>query len=164
MSMASSPAVIQTASPPSATSEQAPVESLALPSTDLAVTVSAAPQPAIVGEDLTYTLTITNRGQTEATGLKVAQFLPEGLTFGEVRSVSLSNGGGYGCSSAYPEDREVTCDTTVLPGGATWTIAMTVKPAAAGTIEHHATVSALERDIHPENDSVTTKIVATTAE
>jgi hypothetical protein len=47
----------------------------------------------------------------------------------------------------------------VLPPGATWTIGLTVTPQAPGTIEHSVTVYATEPDAHPDNDSVTTKIV-----
>jgi len=161
MSNANSPAVARTASLPSAGSKQVPAESLSLPSTDLAVAVSAAPQPVGIGEDLTYTITVTNQGPVEATGLLIEQILPEGLTFGEVRTVSLTGGGSYGCSSQYPQETRVTCDTPVLPSGASWTVALTVKPMAAGTIEHRATVYAMEPDANPADDSVTTTIVAT---
>lgn len=163
MSDANSPAVVRTASLPSSESEQVPVKSLTLPSTDLAVAVSTGPEDVGVGEALTYTITVTNRGPIEATGLLVEQILPEGLTLGELRTVSLTGGGSWGCSSQYPQETRVTCDTAVLPSGASWTIALTVKPGVAGTIKHRATVYATEPDANPENDSVKTKIVATDA-
>jgi len=160
MSDANSPAVVRTASLPAQGSEQAPSEALSLPSTDLGIAVSTGPEDVSVGEDLTYTITVTNQGPTEATGLLVEQILPEGLTLGELRTISLTGGGSYGCSSQYPEEMRVTCDTPVLPSGASWTIGLTVKPGAAGTIKHRATVYATEPDTNPENDSVKTKIVA----
>jgi hypothetical protein len=92
------------------------------------------------------------------------QILPEGLTLGELRTVSLTGGGSYGCSSQYPEETRVTCDTAVPPSGASWTIALTVKPGAVGTIPHRATIYATEPDANPDNDSVKTKIVATAGE
>jgi len=164
MSDANSPAVVRTASLRASEPEQAPVKNLTLPSIDLAVAVSTGPEDIAVGEDLTYTVTVTNQGAVDATGLLVEQILPEGLNFGEVRTVSLTNGSSYGCSSQYPEETRVTCDTPVLPSGASWTIALTVKPGAAGTIKHQATVYATEPDANPENDSVKTKIVATAVE
>jgi hypothetical protein len=62
------------------------------------------------------------------------QILPEGLTLGELRTVSLTGGGSYGCSSQYPQETRVTCDTAVLPSGASWTIALTVKPGRSGRL------------------------------
>jgi uncharacterized repeat protein (TIGR01451 family) len=164
MSDANSPAVVRTASLPASGSEQAPVKNLTLPSIDLAVAVSTGLEDIAVGEDLTYTVTVTNQGPVDATGLLVEQILPEGLNFGEVRTVSLTGGTSYGCSSQYPQETRVTCDTPVLPSGASWTIALTVKPGAAGTLKHQATVYATEPDANPENDSVKTKIVATAGE
>ena len=164
MSNANSPAVVPTASLPSSGSAQAPVKSLTLPSIDLAVAVSTGPEDIGVGEDLTYTITVTNQGPIEATGLLLEQILPEGLTLSELRTVSLTGGGGWGCSSQYPQETRVTCDTPVLPASASWTIALTVKPGAAGTINHQATVYATEPDTNPENDSVKTKIAASAGE
>jgi uncharacterized repeat protein (TIGR01451 family) len=161
MSDANSPAVVRTASLPSPGTQQAPVDTLTMSPTDLAITVSTRPEKVGVGEDLTYTIAVTNQGPVEATNLLVEQSLPEGLTLEKVRTVSLTSGGSWGCSSQYPQETRVTCDTGVLPSGATWTIVLTVKPTVAGTIEHRATVFASEPDAHPENDSVTTKIVAT---
>jgi uncharacterized repeat protein (TIGR01451 family) len=164
MSNANSPAVVRTASLPASGPEQAPVKNLTLPSIDLAVAVSTGLEDIAVGEDLTYTVTVTNQGPVDATGLLVEQILPEGLNFGEVRTVSLTGGTSYGCSSQYPQETRVTCDTPVLPSGASWTIALTVKPGAAGTLKHQATVYATEPDANPENDTVKTKIVATAGE
>jgi uncharacterized repeat protein (TIGR01451 family) len=158
MSSADSAAVVRTASPLLTGAELASDDTLTLPSTDLAVEVSAAPNPVRVGEDLTYTITVTNQSQTEATDLEVEQILPDGLTLGEVRTVRLTSGSGYGCTSQYPDEKRVMCDTMVLSGGATWTIALTVKPKAAGTLSHRATVYAVEPDANPENDTVTTEV------
>src|SRR5205085_2747147 len=43
---------------------------------DLALTQSAAPNPAFVSNNLTYTLTITNRGPSPAPGVIVSNVLP----------------------------------------------------------------------------------------
>lgn len=162
MSNATSPAVVRSASLPASGSERAPGEALSMPSVDLAVAVSTGPEDVSVGKDLTYTITVTNQGPVEATGLLLEQILPEGLTLGDLRTISLTDGGSsYGCSSEYPQEMRVTCDTSVLPSGASWTIALTVKPGAAGAIKHRATIYATEPDTNPANDSVKTKIVAT---
>lgn len=48
----------------------------------------------------------------------------------------------------------------LLPSGESWTLALTVKPAVAGTIAHRVTAYAVEPDSHPENDGVTTSVIA----
>jgi uncharacterized repeat protein (TIGR01451 family) len=160
MSMASSPAVVRTASLPPPDAAAAPVDTLTLPATDLAVAVSAPPQPIRVGQDLTYTITVTNRGPVEATNVLVEQDLAEGVTYGSAATIDLASGGSWGCSRQTGENR-VTCDTLVLPSGESWTIALTVRPTTAGTTAQRVTVYAAEPDAQPENDRATTQTTVT---
>ena len=62
--------------------------------TDLALTGSVAPEPANVGDTLTYQFTLSNRGPAGATGASVQVTLAQGLTAG---SASPSQGG---CSTS----------------------------------------------------------------
>jgi uncharacterized repeat protein (TIGR01451 family) len=153
MSDAASPAVVRTASPASTGAAAAPADTLALPSTDLAIAVSAPAGPARVGEDLVYTVTVTNHGPVKATHLVVEQVMPEGAAFGGARTVGQATG-GWGCTQ-HSGDRRVTCDTPTLPSGSSWTISFTMKPGAAVTIGTRFTVYAVEPDPQPENDSAT---------
>ncbi len=50
-------------------------------SADMTVTQTASPNPAIAGQNLTYTLAITNIGSAVAPGVTVADILPAGVTF-----------------------------------------------------------------------------------
>ncbi len=47
--------------------------------TDLAITKSGSPGPVTAGEYLTYTLTVSNSGQSNSTGSTVTDILPAGL-------------------------------------------------------------------------------------
>jgi uncharacterized repeat protein (TIGR01451 family) len=60
---------------------------------DLAITKSSAPAPN-VGQNVTYTLTVTNNGPNNATGVEVNDFPPLGTTY-----VSDDGGGAYDSNS-----------------------------------------------------------------
>ena len=57
---------------------------------DLAVTKSMAPVSPTLGQNVTFTLTVTNNGPGAATGVVVNDFLPDGLTY-----VSDDGAGAY---------------------------------------------------------------------
>ena len=48
---------------------------------DLAVVIAASPNPVPAGQDVTYTLTATNNGLSDATGVVVTDTIPSGATF-----------------------------------------------------------------------------------
>ncbi len=95
---------------------------------DLGLT-KTAPAEVTVGDNLTYTLTVTNAGPVEATAT-VVDDLPDGVTF-----VSASSG----CSEA---DGTVTCDLDALDSGGSATVTITVRASDPGEIVNSATVSA----------------------
>jgi uncharacterized repeat protein (TIGR01451 family) len=154
MSQALSPAVIRTALPrPPGDGAPPPADSLALRPTDLGVAVSTSANPVRVGEDLEYTVTVTNHGPVEATALKVDHVLPRGVTIGAVSAVAPP-GAGYGCATFGDEGR-VACDTARLPSGASWTISLTVTATAEGAIRNQVMVSGAEPDPNQGNDDAT---------
>jgi uncharacterized repeat protein (TIGR01451 family) len=109
---------------------------------DVAI-AKAGPKSAIVGQPLTYTLTVAN-GRTAAPGVKVVDTLPAGVVF-----VSASSTQGT-CSYAAGK---VTCSIGAMAPGATVTITIVVKPTATGTLVNSASVSARARDTDPANNS-----------
>jgi uncharacterized repeat protein (TIGR01451 family) len=128
---------------------------------DLALTLTDAPDPAAVGQDLTYTLTVTNTGVTSPSGpVKLTDTLPPNVTF-----VSAAASQGTFTQS----DRKVTFDLGVIPmnGGAA-TATITVRPtavAAGTTITNTATVTSTVSDPDAADDTATatTDVVAVPA-
>lgn len=110
---------------------------------DLGVTKSDAPDPAIVGNSLTYTLTIQNAGPALATGVGVTDTLPPGVTF---VSSATSQGTCSGTSV-------VTCDLGSLANGADATVTLVATATAAGTLTNTASVAGTEADPNTANNS-----------
>lgn len=116
-------------------SEQTDVIAAPQPGIDLSIVKNDFPDPVAGGANFTYTLEVTNEGDSLATGVTVRDFLPESVTF-----VSAS----AGCSHTAGV---VTCDLGDLAGGATETVTITVQaPNADVTVTNTATVAANEND------------------
>ena len=79
------------------------------PSADLQIT-KEGPANAVAGTNVVYTITVTNAGPSDATGVTLADPTPPGLTF-------VSNAGD--CTTAFP------CNLGTLPPAATRTITAT---------------------------------------
>ena len=117
---------------------------------DLALVKKDDIDPVVVGEKVTYTLIVTNNGESDATGVVVTDTLPDGLSY-------LSDDGGCTVSN-----QVVTCDLgTVGKNGGTATVAISVRADSAGSVTNRATVSADEIDANSADntDSEQTTIV-----
>ncbi|HEV3162579.1 MAG TPA: hypothetical protein VGZ22_00965 [Isosphaeraceae bacterium] len=118
---------------------------------DLALT-GAGPASVFVGSDVTYTFTVTNDGASGATGVKLTDTLPAGVTF-------ISATGGV-----TPVGGVLDFAIGNLAVGATTSVDVVVAPNAAGTLINQASVSANETDPTPADNSATqTTIVAAVA-
>jgi uncharacterized repeat protein (TIGR01451 family) len=115
------------------------------PESDVSITKTDAPDPAVPAGPLVYTLTITNAGPSNATGVTVVDTLPAGVTF-----VS-STPGSPTCVVA---GQTLTCNLGSLAGSATTTVTInTTVNAANGILVNTATVSATEPDPVQANNS-----------
>ena len=89
---------------------------------DLAIVKSASPNPVIAGNSLSYTLTASDLGPSDATGVTITDTLPAGVTYASATSSqgAVSQAGGT-----------VTVNVGNLSQGATATatILVTVIPA-----------------------------------
>jgi uncharacterized repeat protein (TIGR01451 family) len=111
---------------------------------DLAVVV-AAPSTVFAGGSFDYTVTVTNNGPSDASGVALADTLPAGVTF-----VSAT---GASCTPA------VSCALGTVPAGGSTvvTLHVTAGALAVGTVlTNTATVSAATTDPTPGNNSAPT--------
>lgn len=122
------------------------------PSTaDLAILVQDAPDPIDTGNALTYTVTVTNHGPANATGVTMTYTLPSGAHFESVNSGAVScTAPAVGASSG-----AVSCDFGGLASGLSNSIFVSVKPQTAGTLSSTFTVAAVEADSNTANSSTT---------
>jgi len=130
------------------------INALANPSgTDLSVAMTGSPNPVVLDEDLTYTITVINNGPTTATSVTVTDTLPATVTF-----VSTTSSQG---TSAYVGG-SVNCALGSLTANATATVQVVVIPTADGVIANTATVTADQSDPNPANNTatVTTTVLA----
>jgi uncharacterized repeat protein (TIGR01451 family) len=113
---------------------------------DLSITKSDAADPVTVGDEVVYTITVSNAGPQNATGVIVTDDLPSTATFGSANASqgSCSRSGGT-----------VTCDLGSLATGANTTITLTVTADQVGTLTNTATVSGDQEDPNGGNDSAT---------
>ena len=86
-----------------------------LPSSDLEVTQVDAPDPVTGGNDLNYTITVTNRGPDAATNVILLDTLPGNVTFTSAEGAACSLASGV-----------VTCDIGSLASGESVTLSITV--------------------------------------
>jgi uncharacterized repeat protein (TIGR01451 family) len=111
------------------------------------VTAGQQPGPVTTGQQLTYTLVIQNNGPASATGVRLIDNLPAGITLGAVTTTQGSCGG----------TDPVGCDLGGMASGAQVTVTLSVTPTAPGTSTNQASVEANETDPTAGNNSVSTE-------
>lgn len=99
----------------------------------ISLTKSDSPDPVKLGENLTYTIKVTNKGPDTASEVVLTDTLPQEVDF----ISAISNGGS--CSES---NGVVTCVLGTMDVNETATIIITVKPTSTGTICNKVVVSA----------------------
>jgi uncharacterized repeat protein (TIGR01451 family) len=112
---------------------------------DLELVKTAAPSPVVPGEDVTFSLTVTNKGPSTAIGQTVTDKLPAEVTFSSA-SPGCSDAGGT-----------VTCAVGELASGASQTFTITGQVASSldTCLENTATVAGPAFDPVTSNNSST---------
>lgn len=114
--------------------------------TDLSLVMADNPDPVPVGDQVTYTLTVKNNGPSDATGVRLTNRLPDGVTF-----VSATSTQG----TLRREDGNVISEVGNMAKDATATVRIVVATTAVGTITNTATVTGNEMDPNNANNAAT---------
>jgi M6 family metalloprotease-like protein/uncharacterized repeat protein (TIGR01451 family) len=114
------------------------------PGSDLAVGITAAPEPVMVGGSLIYTLSVTNHGPSSAKNVTVSQLLPPSVLYQSSTSSqgAVSVGGNV-----------VTCNLGQLAAGGRATVNVSVLPTTAGLITSSVTVASEQSDFDLANNT-----------
>ncbi len=118
------------------------------PLIDLAVTKAASPSPVQVGNNITWTIVVTNNGPSPATGVTTSDPLPAGNTF-----VSVSTGQGSCTGGAI-----VGCQLGTIAAGGTVTITLVTTPTAPGTATNTVTVVGNEAETNTANNTASASV------
>jgi uncharacterized repeat protein (TIGR01451 family) len=120
--------------------------------TDLGVTKSASANTVTAGTPLTYTLTATNDGPSDASGVTVSDVLPTEL-------IHVSDTPSQGSFS--PATGSWTVGVLGAGQSATLNVVTNVDPGASGEVVNAVSISGNETDRNPANDaaSVSTAVV-----
>lgn len=114
------------------------------PSVDVALSQTAAPASQALGQDVTFTLRLTNSGPAAAQGIVVVDTLPAGVIY---KSSSVTQG------SVSQSGSTVTANLGTLAVGGQATVTVTGTAAASGGITNSATVSTTSVDYQPTNNT-----------
>lgn len=129
-------------------------------SADVAVT-KTAPAGAVAGTNVTYDVTVTNAGPSNATNVSLVDTLPANSTY---VSATQNSGPPFACGQAAGT---ITCTIATLNVGATatFTFVVTANAGATGTLVNSATVSSTTPDpVLNNNTSPTTTTLTTGAD
>jgi uncharacterized repeat protein (TIGR01451 family) len=132
----------------------AQTSTLVNPLADLAVGIAATPAPFYVGGALIYTIGVTNRGPSPATGVTVTDTLPVGLSY-------VSSSSSRGTIGAV--GNLVTANVGTLAAGAGAVLTIQTTPTQAGNFVNSASVTASEADLDLVNNTAQTSTLVSPA-
>jgi uncharacterized repeat protein (TIGR01451 family) len=115
------------------------------PESDVAVQLTALPNPVAVGQNLTYTLSVKNNGPEAADNVQAVFLRPASTEF-----VSASTAQGSCGPDADPQ--KTVCQLGQLAAGKQTSIQVVVKPTASGEIVAFSSASSPTFDTNPNNN------------
>jgi uncharacterized repeat protein (TIGR01451 family) len=119
------------------------------PTIDLSITKTGAPNPATVGNQVTWTMVVTNNGPSGATGVTVADPVPAGTTFVSVATTQGTCTGGAA----------VSCQLGSMAAGSSVTITLVTLASTKGTLTNTATTGGNETETNTANNTATASVV-----
>lgn len=123
------------------------ISGLTLVGIDVSLEKSAAPEPAVINQDLTYMLVVKNHGPITATNIIMTDTLPDSVIF---VSASASQG------SCGQDGGVITCNLGLLTNDSQATVEIVVLPTIEGDIDNTAIVTADEPDYNLKNNVAST--------
>lgn len=123
-----------------------------VPNANLSVSIVDRPSPVWLGDNLNYSIQITNQGPSSSLAVVLTNQLAPGVTF-----ISAQSSQGT-CSQA---GTLVRCDIGTLAANATANVAVTVRPAVTGFVSLLTSVSSLvsDGDLTDNQSSATTRVI-----
>ena len=112
-------------------------------STDLEVALTASPNPVLAGQNLTYTLAVTNLGPEPASSVTLTDSLPAGVNFVSASPGCVNQGG------------KVVATVGTLASGGSSNFTVVVAPNFGGLITNILTVASFTTDSNPANNAAT---------
>jgi uncharacterized repeat protein (TIGR01451 family) len=125
---------------------------------DLAITKSVAPSPLTPGQDLNYTVVVTNNGPSAAIGARVIDTIPAAVR-NPTWTCTVAGGGACGTTSGSSYQIDTTVD--LQPNAtATFLINATLDAGASGSLENIATVRRPNdnNDPDPTNNTAVSRV------
>ena len=149
-------AIASTTPDPNSGNNSATANTTVNASADLAIT-KAGPGTVTAGGNISYTLTATNNGPSNAANVSLTDTLPAGVTF---VSITPSNG-GWSCGNTGNTSATCTRGTWAAGASTVFTLIVTA-PAQANSLTNTVSITSTTADPNPGNntDSVNTNVTA----
>ncbi|MBI3413924.1 MAG: DUF11 domain-containing protein [Verrucomicrobia bacterium] len=119
------------------------------PRSDLSLTVTPAPMGVKLGDNVAYSIIISNKGPASANGVVLTDVLPNSAT---LVSASVSQG-AWSITNG-----QIVCNLGPLPHDTTASVSIVVTPQVAGTMSNNASVTGCESDPILGNNSVSSQV------
>jgi uncharacterized repeat protein (TIGR01451 family) len=126
----------------------------AAPTTDLKVSVQASPNPALLGNNVTYVVTVTNAGTNDDTNVVYTGTIDNNSTFVSAQASQLAD------PTVPPTfaNNVITAALGTIKAGKSATVTIVVTPIDTGNVSLQSSVTGDLIDTNTANNSVTTTV------